>query len=58
MSVTPADLLAMVLYILALVYVAAGNEPEDTADLDAVLPMNEALGFRNLPLWVRSDRYK
>lgn len=40
---TPADLLAMVLYNRALVYVATGNEPKGAADLDAVLSMNEAL---------------
>lgn len=40
---TPADLLAMVLYNRALVYVAAGDEPKGAADLDAVLAMNEAL---------------
>ena len=40
---TPADLLAMVLYNRALVYVAAGDERKGAADLDAVLAMNEAL---------------
>lgn len=40
---TPADLLAMVLYNRALVYVAVGDEPKGAADLDAVLAMNEAL---------------
>ena len=39
----PADLLAMVRYNRALVYVAAGDEPKGAADLDAVLAMNEAL---------------
>ena len=40
---TPADLLAMVLYNRALVYVAAGDEPKGAADLDAVLAMDESL---------------
>jgi len=40
---TPADLLAMVFYNRALVYVAAGDEPKGAADLEAVLSMNEAL---------------
>ena len=40
---TPADLLAMVLYNRALVYVAAGDDRKGAADLDAVLAMNEAL---------------
>ena len=40
---TPADLLAMVLYNRALVYVAAGDDQKGAADLDAVLAMNEAL---------------
>lgn len=40
---TPADLLAMVLYNRALVYVAAGDDRMGVADLDAVLAMNEAL---------------
>lgn len=40
---TPADLLAMVLYRRALVYVAAGDDRKGTADLDAVLAMNEDL---------------
>jgi hypothetical protein len=39
----PAELLAMVLYNRALVYVAAGDERKGAADLDAVLAMNEAL---------------
>jgi hypothetical protein len=38
-----ADLLAMVLFNRALVYVAAGDEPKGAADLNAVLGMNEAL---------------
>ena len=40
---TPADLLAMVLYNRALVYVAAGDDQKGAADLDAVLAMNESL---------------
>ena len=40
---TPADLLAMVLYNRALVYVAAGDDQKGAADLDAVLSMNESL---------------
>ena len=40
---TPADLLAMVLYNRALVYVATGDDQKGVADLDAVLAMNEAL---------------
>lgn len=40
---TPADLLAMVLYNRALVYVAVGDEHKGTADLDAVLAMNAVL---------------
>ena len=39
---TPADLLAMVLYNRALVYVAAGDEKKGADDLDAVLAMNES----------------
>lgn len=39
---TPAELLAMVLFNRALVYVAAGDQPRGAADLDAVLAMNEA----------------
>jgi dihydroxyacid dehydratase/phosphogluconate dehydratase len=38
---TPADLLAMVLYNRALVYVAAGEAQKGTDDLDAVLAMDE-----------------
>lgn len=38
----PADLLAMVLFNRALVYVAAGDEPKGSADLNAVLAMNKA----------------
>jgi hypothetical protein len=40
---TPDDLLAMVLYNRALVYVAAGDDRKAAADLDAVLAMTEAL---------------
>ena len=40
---TPADLLVMVLYNRALVYVAAGDDQKGTADLDAVLAMDESL---------------
>jgi hypothetical protein len=40
---TPADLLAMVLYNRALVYVAAGDDQKGAADLGAVLAMNETL---------------
>lgn len=39
----PADLLAMVLYNRALVYVAAGDDKKAAADLDAVLALNESL---------------
>lgn len=38
-----ADLMAMGLYNRALIYVAAGDERKGTADLDAVLTMNDAL---------------
>ena len=40
---TPADLLAMVLYNRAIVYVAAGDDQKAAADLHAVLAMDEAL---------------
>ncbi len=40
---TPADLVAMVLYNRALVYVASGDDRKGADDLDAVLAMNEAL---------------
>jgi hypothetical protein len=40
---TPADLIAMVLYNRALVYVASGDDRKGADDLDAVLAMNEAL---------------
>ncbi len=40
---TPADLLAMVLYNRALVYVAAGDDQKGAADLDTVLAMDESL---------------
>ena len=43
MTSTPSDLLAMVLYNRALVYVATGDEPKGAADLGGVLAMNEAL---------------
>ena len=43
MSGAPADLMAMVLYNRALVYVAAGDDRKGADDLDAVLAMNEAL---------------
>ena len=43
MAGTPADLLAMVLYNRALVYVAAGDDQKGAADLDAVLAMDESL---------------
>lgn len=39
----PTDLLAMVLYNRALVYVAAGDDHRGVADLDAVLAMHESL---------------
>jgi hypothetical protein len=39
---TPAELLAMVLYNRALVYVAASDVQKGVADLDALLAMNEA----------------
>jgi hypothetical protein len=40
---TPPDLMAMVLYNRALVYVAAGDDRKGAEDLDAVLAMNEPL---------------
>ena len=41
---TPADLLAMILYNRALVYVAAGDESKGAADLEAVLAMSDSTG--------------
>ena len=40
---SPADLMAMVLYNRALVYVAAGDATKAADDLDAVLAMNETM---------------
>lgn len=40
---TPADLMAMLLYNRAIVYVAAGDERQGTDDLEAVLAMQEAV---------------
>ncbi len=40
---TPADLMAMVLYNRALVYLATGDDRKGTDDLDAVLAMKETL---------------
>ena len=41
---TPADLMAIVLYNRALMYIAAGDDRKGAVDLDAVLAMNEAFG--------------
>src|SRR3954447_4496340 len=47
----PADLMAMVLYNRALVYVAAGDDGKGTDDLDAVLAMKQ--GFVNVKTMAR-----
>lgn len=53
---TSADLLAMVLYNRALVYVALGDERKGLADLDSVLAMSEALV--NIKTMARQKRAK